>query len=164
MRDDGEAVAVFPVDFLLVEEGAIVYDGNITTSLDGVNNIRLRGYRVNVRNSDFVKRTDIHDNSAFLDAINFLLYHEAWVAEGCRFARPLEAVLLVKFIELSIDDVAISWSQWVYFGVGGFINVLPVVYERYFYLFRFWYLSDVIMVNPQAWIGVSDFSDTLACF
>jgi len=101
-------MAVFFINSLLIIKKAIIYDDNITISLNGVNNIRLRKYRVNVRNNDFIKRTNIYNNSAFFNAINFFLNHEIWVVKGYKFAKPFEAVLLIKFIELNIDDVAIS--------------------------------------------------------
>jgi len=108
IKDNGEAMTVFPVNFLLIKEEVTIYNGNITIVLNGINNIRLRKYRVNVWNNNFVKRTNIYDNSAFFYAINFFLNHEVWVVKKYKFAKPLEAVLLIKFIELNIDDVAIS--------------------------------------------------------
>jgi len=76
IKDNGEAMTVFPVNFLLIKEGVTIYNGNITIVLNGINNIRLRKYRVNVWNNNFVKRTNIYDNSAFFYAINFFLNHE----------------------------------------------------------------------------------------
>jgi len=71
IKNNGKAMAVFFINSLLIKEGIIVYDGDITIFLNGVNNIRLRKYRVNVRNSNFIKRINIYNSFAFFNAINF---------------------------------------------------------------------------------------------
>ena len=69
------------VNPLLVEKKAAVHYRDVATILDGVDNIRLRGYRVHIWYSDLVERTNVHDNSSFLDPICFFLYDEAWVTK-----------------------------------------------------------------------------------
>jgi len=64
-------MAVFPINSLLIKKRIITYNDNITIFLNGVNNIRLRKYKINVRNNDFIKRTNIYDNFTFFNALNF---------------------------------------------------------------------------------------------
>ena len=93
---------------LLVEKKTIVYYRNIAITLNGVNNIRLRGYRVYIWYSNLIKYTNIHDNSFFFNTVYLFLNHEARIAKKYWFGKLFKAALLLKFIELFIDNFAVS--------------------------------------------------------
>ena len=92
----------------LVEKGAAVHYRDVTTALNGVNNIRLRGYRVHIWYSDLIKRADVHDNSSFPNIVHLFPNDEAWVAKGCGLSRLFKATLLIKLVELRVNYLAVS--------------------------------------------------------
>ena len=112
----------------LVEEETAVYYRDVAIILDGVNNIRLREYRVYIWYSNLVKYTNVHDNSFFLNAVHLFPNNEAWVAKEYRLNKLFKATLLLKLIELLIDNFAVSRTQWIHLNISRLVDVLPIVY------------------------------------